>query len=67
MAKSTETRHKVTVSDLIDQCNNAVEKMSVNNPNRTLVFNCAFAMRQLVDRLAKYEAEGMVPGPEEPQ
>lgn len=47
--------HQVSVSELISACNQAVERMGNNNPNRYLLVNCAFAMRQLVDRLAKLE------------
>lgn len=42
---------KVSISDLITQCNDAVQKMSANNPHKILMFNCALALRQLVDKL----------------
>lgn len=45
----------VSITDLIQSCNVAAQKMSANNPNRNLLMNCAYAMRQLVDRLARYE------------
>lgn len=43
------------VSDLIDQCHAAAAKMSADNDHRILLENCAYAMTQLVDRLASYE------------
>lgn len=50
----------VSISDLINQCNEAASKMSAGNDNRNLIMNCAWAMRQLVDRLAFHEGEGKV-------
>lgn len=46
---------QMSVTDLIMACNRAIGKMSVGNPHKLLLLNCAMAMRQLVDRLAKYE------------
>lgn len=46
----------VSVTDLITLCNNAARLMSIKNPNRWLLMNCGYALRQLVDRLANYEA-----------
>lgn len=50
-----ETPKKVSISDLIVQCNDAAGKMGMGNPHRQLVLDCAFAMRQLVDRLGRFE------------
>ena len=52
-AKPPEGSHfkPTSVSDLIRQCNAACETMGVNNTNRHLIWNCAFALRQMVDRM----------------
>ncbi len=47
---------KLSVSDLIEQCNAAISVMSSNNPHKHLLWNCAFAMRQMVDAQAKMQA-----------
>lgn len=47
----------ITATDLILQCNEAASKMSASNPNRVLMMNCGYAIRQLVDRLAFHEKE----------
>lgn len=62
----------VTISDLINDCNAAAATMGNNNPNKSLIMNCAYAMRQLVDRLDQYEnpvggAAPMVAGPDKVQ
>ena len=46
---------QVTVGELIRKCNAAAERMGVGNPHKELMFNCAFALRQLVHRLAQAE------------
>lgn len=45
----------VTVSEIITRCNEAGQLMSVNNPNRHLMWLCASALRQLVDRVHELE------------
>lgn len=50
-----EARGKVSISDLINQCNAAAAKMGTSNDHKLLLMNCAYAMRQLVDRLHKFE------------
>lgn len=57
----------VTVSEIIERCKEAAMGMSAHNPNRNLLMNAAYALRQLVDRLDRYEGSGVLPGPEEPQ
>lgn len=42
---------KISVGDLIRQCQDAAGKMSLSNPNRLLLTNCGYALQQLVDRL----------------
>lgn len=46
---------QLSVSDLIRGCNDAMQKMGNGNPHKILIFNCAAALRQLVDRLDKLE------------
>lgn len=48
----------LSVSDIIMRCNAACRTMGRTNPHRFLLFTCASALRQLVDRLEKFE--GMV-------
>lgn len=67
MGKELDGQKAVTVSSLIQQCNYHVAIAKKHDPRRLLLQNCAMALRQLVDRLALYEPEGVVPGPEEPQ
>lgn len=45
------TAGTVSISDLIEQCNEAIRHMSGNNPHKLLLFNCGMALRQLADRL----------------
>lgn len=45
----------VTVGDLMRQCNVASDGMSVNNPNRMLLVNCVYTMKQLLDRIELLE------------
>lgn len=52
-----EAPKRVSISDLITSCNDTADKMGMGNPNRQLVLNCAFALRQLVDRLGRFEAD----------
>lgn len=56
-APPTTQQKVVTATDLIRQCNEAASKMSTGNDNRVLLLNCAYAIRQLVDRLAMHEGE----------
>ena len=51
-----EEAPKVSVTEIIMRCNDAVEKMSHTNPHRYLLYLCASAIRQLVDRLEVYES-----------
>lgn len=46
-----------SVEDLIHACNDAAGKMGADNSHRNLIFNCAYAMQQLVQQIAKLEAE----------
>lgn len=45
----------VGTSDIIRMCNEAGARMSVTNPHRHLIWLCATAIRQLVDRLEVFE------------
>lgn len=49
-------RPKISIGDLMRQCNTAASKMGVQNSHRGLLLNCASAMQQLVDRLEASEA-----------
>jgi hypothetical protein len=49
--------NKVTVAEIIHRCNDAVSKMGVENPHRYLLYLCASALSQLVDRLSQYEGD----------
>lgn len=54
---STPNVRVMSISELITACNEAGAKMSNSNDHRHLVMNCAWAMRQLVDRLDAYESK----------
>lgn len=56
-APDATEQHVISIGDLMRMCNMAAERMSVSNPNRLLLMNCAYAMSQMVDRLAKYESK----------
>jgi len=55
-----ESIGQISISEIIDRCNDATAKMSAKNPHRFLIFLCANALRQLVDRIDKYERENQV-------
>lgn len=55
MVAGETNKGTMSISTLITECNDAVAKLSINHPHKRLIFNCAVAMRQLVDRLAFYE------------
>lgn len=50
-------QRKVSVSELIHQCNDAVSKMSADNDHKLLIFNCGYAMRQMLDTIGRLERE----------
>lgn len=54
-AEAPPSMRKTSVSDIINQCNEAASKMGANNDHRILLFNCAFALKQLVERLYALE------------
>lgn len=58
-AKPPEGGHfkHTPISELINGCNAAVDVMSNHNAHKHLLWNCGFALRQLVDRLAERDAE----------
>lgn len=45
-----------TVSDIITRCNEAADKMGNGNPNKRVILDAAFCIRQLVDRLDKFDS-----------
>jgi len=45
----------ISVSELITRCAEASKLMSRTNPHRVLLWNCAFALRQLVERIDRLE------------
>jgi hypothetical protein len=51
------TQRTISVADLIRHCNETASKMGSDNPNKVLLLNCAFAMKQLVDRLEFHESK----------
>ena len=53
--EAPEGMRVISASDIITRLNEASAKMSVTNPNKTLVLDAAYAIRQLVDRLAFHE------------
>lgn len=55
--EAPEGMRVITASDIITRLNEASSRMSVSNPNKTLVLDAAYAIRQLVDRLAFHEAK----------
>lgn len=50
-----EGQSEVTVTALIHQANATIATMSNNNPTKHLIFNLAYALKQLTDRLEAYE------------
>ena len=46
---------QISVGEIIFRCNEAGKKMSAKNSNRHLLYLCASALNQLVNRLATYE------------
>lgn len=44
-----------TASDVITRCNEASSKMSNTNPHKVVLLEAAYCIRQLVDRLDKYD------------
>lgn len=46
---------QISVTDIINACNDAGSKMSMKNPHKALFYLCASALRQLVNRLEKFE------------
>lgn len=52
-----QERPQLSVSDIISRCNDAGSKMSAKNPNKILMYLCASALRQMVDRLSYYERQ----------
>lgn len=46
----------LSVSDIIDKCNDEAAKLGPQDETGVLFYLCASALRQLVDRLAKHEA-----------
>lgn len=58
--QSQPKRRVMSVTDLITECNESAAKMSVHNSHRVLLMNCAYALRQLVDRLAFHENQTKV-------
>ena len=52
---TTRREQQISVGEIIEQCNRAVQKMSKKNPHRFLFYLCATALRQMSDRLAQYE------------
>lgn len=53
---SEEMERQISVTEIIQKCNEAGQKMGKRNPNRYLFYLCATALKQMVDRLAKYES-----------
>lgn len=57
VAPPPESRRVMSIADLCHECNTQSGKMSVTNPNKQLLLNCAYAMQQLVDRLEFHESK----------
>ena len=53
--KSKVEPPQITITELITRCNEAGQLMSVKNPNRHLLWLCASALKELSERLYKYE------------
>lgn len=52
-----ESRRVISIADLCHQCNDQAGKMSRTNPNKKLLFDCAYALQQLVQRLDFHESK----------
>lgn len=50
-----DERKAISVTDLIKMANEAASKMSTGNQNKWILLNLGYALKQLVDRLEKYE------------
>lgn len=48
---------QITVTELVDKANAAIEKMSNNNPNKRLVWMLGSALVSLSDRYSALEAK----------
>ena len=52
-----EDAPRVSISEIIHRCNDAIEKMSHTNPHRYLLYLCAFALSQLANRVDDLETK----------